>query len=150
MFSKRCICWWKGILNLHFHISSSLSLSLSLSLYDKFYSFIERWHQCWNEVCHPMNNCHHSRILVVTRAISFQIGPIRNAECFLNVINSNASPNELVLCSRAHSNCLAQRLVFETFLGRIMHVCRGIISRGAAGAGGEWRSYPGPAEWKRR
>jgi hypothetical protein len=71
------------------------------------------------DICHPMNNCHHSQILAVTCALSFQIGPIRNSECFLNDISSNASPSELVLCSRTHSNCLTQRLVFETFFGEL-------------------------------
>jgi hypothetical protein len=67
-----------------------------------------------------------------------------NAECFLNDVSSSASPNKLVLCSRAHSNCLAQRLVFETFFGEL---CTSVEASSQAvaqqGGGGEWRSYPG-------
>lgn len=82
------------------------------------------------DICHPMNNRHHSRILVVTCKVSFQIGPIRNAEYFLNDISSNASLSELVLCSRAH-NCLAQRLVFGTVLWEL---CTSFEASSQAGA----------------
>jgi len=96
------------------------------------------------DICHPVNNCHHWRILVVTCAVSLQIDPIRNAECLLTAISGSASPSELFLCSRAHSNCLAQRLVFGTFFGGLCMSVEASSQEGARqGWGAEWLSHPG-------